>query len=226
MQQLLTKGIGHIKFKQTEVGEIPEEWLIIPFGEICQNTQLGTAKRGLEGEKKVALIKMGNLTFGGLDLSDLEMVGYDGSELDQYKLERGDFLFNTRNTPDLVGKTAVWNGGTQEAVFDNNIMRIYFKSEYVASSHMINYFLSSDLGRRWLRMRVHQTTSVAAIYWKQLRKIPIPIPPFDEQKRIINILLLHDAKIENETQKKAQLMKLKKGLMQDLLTGKVRVKVD
>ncbi len=56
-------------------------------------------------------------------------------------------------------------------------------------------------------------------------KTPLPIPPLPEQKKIAAILSEADAKIEKEQTQKTQLEQLKKGLMQQLLTGKKRVKV-
>jgi len=59
-----------------------------------------------------------------------------------------------------------------------------------------------------------------------VKKILLPIPPIEEQNEIENILSEVDAKIEKEKATKTELEQLKKGLMQVLLTGKVRVKVE
>ena len=72
---------------------------------------------------------------------------------------------------------------------------------------------------------VKGTTSVAAIYWKDLKKVKTPLPPLPEQRKIASILSNVDEKIEVERKRKEKLEELKKGLMQNLLTGKVRVKV-
>src|SRR3989442_10294782 len=115
-------------FKMTDVGEIPEEWSVAQFSDIVQEVQLGTTGRGSQRDKKIALVKMGNLVEGGFDLSELEYVDEESVQnLDSLLLEKGDYLFNTRNAADLVGKSAVWRGQISRATFDNNIMRIRFK---------------------------------------------------------------------------------------------------
>ena len=63
-------------YKQTEIGQIPEEWKIIEFSKIVESTQLGTTKRGTNSEN-ILLIKMGNIINGGFDFSKIEYVSED-----------------------------------------------------------------------------------------------------------------------------------------------------
>ncbi len=211
--------------KEIRVGplttRIPTDWDLEIMGDLCEERQLGTSDRGAsDTEDNILLIKMGNLTIGGWDLSETEYIKCE-EELEKYQLKKGDMLFNTRNSPELVGKTAVWDSD-KDAVFDNNLLRLRF-SDKVHSSKFVNTYLSSGLGRRYLRSLVHGTTSVAAIYWKDLENLKVPIPPIEEQQEITKTLDLITTKIQQEQEKKQHLQKLKRGLMQDLLTGKVRV---
>src|SRR5437667_6124948 len=95
-------------FKFTEFGEIPEDWRLFPFHEIVQQTKVGTPSRGSNGStKEIALLKMGNIVGGGFDLNDLEYVAEQKVQnLNSLLLDRGDYLFNTRNASGLVGKSA------------------------------------------------------------------------------------------------------------------------
>ena len=68
-------------------------------------------------------------------------------------------------------------------------------------------------------------TSLPRANWKDIAIFKLPIPPLTEQQKIADILSEADAKIEKEEIKKKKLEELKKGLMQQLLTGKKRVKV-
>ncbi|MBU2565188.1 MAG: restriction endonuclease subunit S [Candidatus Thermoplasmatota archaeon] len=226
MQQLLTKGIGHKKFKKTEIGEIPEEWDVVRLWEVIESTQLGTNGLGSESNEGLPLLKMGNLTKGGFNFDKLEYAKeYDTNLYQDYLLRNGDFLFNTRNTIELVGKTAVWKNQIKNAIFNNNIMRIKFKSNLIDNATWLCFYFNSKEGWRNLKRIVKGTTSVAAIYWKDLKKVKTPLPPLPEQRKIASILSNVDEKIEVERKRKEKLEELKKGLMQVLLTGKVRVKV-
>jgi type I restriction enzyme S subunit len=135
-------------------------------------------------------------------------------------LQRGDLLFNTRNTPELVGKTAVWEFD-HEVVYDNNLLRLRF-GERISSGHFVNSYLSSNIGRRQLRGRVHGTTSVAAIYWSDLQQVEIPVPPKNEQRKIVDALKELDRTRKHNESYRNRLQRLKSGLMQDLLSGTVR----
>ena len=223
MQTLLTKGIGHTKFKKTEIGEIPEEWELESMNKIVTSTQLGTNTLGKENEK-IPMLKMGNLTIGGFDFNKLEYISEEELEMNkEYILSNGDFLFNTRNTLELVGKSAVWNSQIDKAIFNSNIMRIKYCSKI--NDFYMGYYFSSDIGWKQLKSISTGTTSVAAIYTKDLMKIKVIIPSIGEQEKIVSILLEVDKKIEEYENKKQKLEELKKGLMQQLLTGMIRVTV-
>jgi type I restriction enzyme S subunit len=119
------------------------------------------------------------------------------------------FLFNTRNTPELFGKCAVWHSQYKRAVCDNNILIVRFK-KYINAD-----FISAQLstvGRNRLKDIADATISVAAIYWKSLKKLKIVCPALAEQHRI-----------EKEEACQSKLQRIKTAIMQDLLTGKKRV---
>ena len=73
--------------------------------------------------------------------------------------------------------------------------------------------------------RLEQGSTFTAVNSKDIRNFKLPLPPLPEQQKIAEILTKADAKINDEKQQKEQLEQLKKGLMQQLLTGKKRVKV-
>jgi len=230
MQDLFTEGYySHEEFEETRLGpltqKMPTSWDNPSMSKIMSSQELGTNERGAldDPDGNITLIKMGNLGFGNWNFSELEDVERT-DEVMENTLEKGDMLFNTRNTPALVGKTAVWEFD-REAVHDNNLMKINF-GDRVATPHYVNYYLASDYGRTQLRGRVHGTTSVAAIYNKDLDDIKIPLPEKEEQEKIANSLHSLDKKIEENRKYKEQLQRLKKGLMQDLLTGSVRTNED
>jgi type I restriction enzyme S subunit len=162
---------------------------------------------------------MGNLTFGAFNFNKLEYV--DKNHVENYEsliLKKGDFLFNTRNSEDLVGKCAVWREDFPEAIFDNNILRMRFKTDKIWNANYISYLLNSYYGRKRLEGIIKRTTSVAAIYYKDLRSYKLPLPPLPEQQKIASVLSKIDELIQKTDQIIEQTERLKKGLMQRLLT--------
>jgi type I restriction enzyme S subunit len=204
-----------------KTNSIEKAWDRFRFEEITKSTRLGTAIRSKKSGNAIPLIKMGNLDWGNLKLSKVETVCIDDvPNYDDMKLTEGDFLFNTRNTPELVGKSAVWHSQYSLALADNNILIIRFRNEI--SPDFVSYYMNSDIGRKKLRQIAAGSTSVAAIYWKDLSKVTLDIPPFLEQRRVVEILSAWDQGIAVTERLISILQVRKKGLAQSLLSGKVR----
>jgi type I restriction enzyme S subunit len=192
---------------------IPKSWEIQKLSKLVSDKELGTTSRGV-GETNVRLIKMGNLQDGKIATKNTEFLGCN-DDIEHLTLHRGDFLFNTRNTPELVGKVSTFLG-KERAVFDNNILRLNF-FDFIDSIYM-GYFFNLSSSRRNLKRFVSGTTSVAAIYWNDLKNFIVPYPPLPEQKKIAAILTSVDEVIESTQQQINKLQDLKKATMNELLT--------
>ena len=221
MNEFLTKGIGHTEFKDSELGRIPKSWEVVRFGDIAKQKTLGTTERGGE-YAMVPLVKMGDIQSGKVLLGSNEKVS-QSKLTPQNFLSNGDFLFNTRNTPELVGKVGNFNS-SKVASFDNNLLRISF-FEDVSPLFMGIQFNDASFKKR-LKTLVAGTTSVAAIYWNDLSRFRVVKPKIMEQTEIASIIYSINMQIDDQGKKLAQTQSLKKSLMQDLLTGKVRVQVN
>lgn len=195
-----------------------EGWKDVRFEELVSDTQLGTTERGAtDGEETIPLLKMGNLTWGGFDLRTTESVATRHLNGTVLTLRPGDLLFNTRNSADLVGKSAVWRGQIRSAAFDNNINRIRLKP--IAEPAFYGLFLNTGLGKRRVQSLAVGSTSVAAIYWKDLRNLRVPLPPLPEQRKIAEILRTWDEALEKLTALRAAKLKRHRGLTMALVFG-------
>lgn len=210
MQQLLTRGIGHTKFKQTEIGEVPEEWDVGTVEETCE--VLDSQRVPLNEETRETM--KGNIPYYGANgvvdyVNDyifndkLILIAEDGGHFEEYATRPIAYL--------VTGKCWVNNHAHVLKVKEKD----GFVTEYVLYSlehkNIVPFIKGST------RSKLNQ---------KELRQIPIPIPPLPEQLKIASILLAIDKKIDKENECKKHQEILKEGLMQDLLTGRVRVKVD
>ena len=92
----------------------------------------------------------------------------------------------------------------------------------IQNSEFIYYWLSSDIGQKALK-EIISTTATPKFIKTDFKKIQLPIPNLEEQEKIALILAEVDKKIEKYQNKKQKLEELKKGLMQNLLTGTIRV---
>ncbi len=210
-------------YKHTEVGIIPEDWDAPNLGAILRSMQLGGNYKNSERETSWPLIKMGNLGRGSIKLDKVEFIDSSQPPASKDRLKKGDILFNTRNTLDLVGKVVIWRNELPEAYFNSNLMRMEFDESQVASKFFMNYILNTPRSLKALREIAIGTTSVAAIYSRDLVKLKVPLPTKAEQEAMAKALSDADALIESLEQLIAKKRHLKHGAMQELLTGKKRL---
>ena len=210
-------------YKQTEVGVVPEDWDAPELGGILKSMQLGGNYKNGERETNWPLIKMGNLGRGNIKLYKLEFIDFSQPPAIRDRLKKYDVLFNTRNTLDLVGKIAIWREELPEAYFNSNIMRMEFDESRVSSNRFMNYILNTSQSLNKLRSIAIGTTSVAAIYTRDLVRVRVPLPTKAEQEAIAGALSDTDGLIESLEQLIAKKRHLKQGAMQGLLTGKKRL---
>ncbi|ENO0518070.1 TPA: restriction endonuclease subunit S [Escherichia albertii] len=178
-------------------GKLTDEWRagkcyiteIKKISDIIQNAQVGLV-RSASDQSKICTqkmitpyIKMNNIhNVLGTNLEKLAYVNCDSYELEKYRLKNGDWLFNTRNSYELVGKSCVWNG-CNNAVYNNNILRVRLKENY--NSVFLDYWFHSFYGVSMLNSIKSATTNVAAIYQKELLSKSVPFPPLPEQAEIV-----------------------------------------
>jgi len=211
MQELLTKGIGHKEFKYSEeLGcEIPKEWGVSALEKECgiimgQSPPSDTYNEDGEGLP----FFQGNVDFGEK---------FPSARLFCSKprkiAEADDILISVRAP---VGELNIAN---QKCCIGRGLASIRVQKENSRDFvfYAISYFVHNLVG---------QGSTFKAIGKRELHEFTIPIPSPSEQKQIAHILLNVDKKIAIEKKAKDKYENLKKGLMQILLTGQVRIKVN
>lgn len=216
MQQLLTRGIDHTQFQQTEVGEIPVEWDVVTVGD------LGRVVTGNTPSTK-------NPAYWGnefLFVSPLDM-GEHKYVTSTEKMLTSEGLAVGRPIPkDAVMVTCIASigkiGMAPEELCTNQQSNSIVCKEGV-NAHFIYYLMQTKV-RDLLRLAGQ--TAVLIVKKSTFEKMHVPLPPAREQYTIAAILSSVDERIEKERVYKARLERLKKGLMQVLLRGKIRVRAD
>ena len=167
--------------------DIDASWEMIEIGQLILSSKLGLVRSAKDqnDSQRISYIKMNNITYkGDLDLNKVVKVKANEDELKNYNIKKGDILFNTRNTPELVGKCCVVERDLINTTFNNNLLRLRLKENYLPE--FLNIVLNQDIYKKELKRFVDATTSVAAIYQKNLFSIRVPIPNLDTQKDIVN----------------------------------------
>jgi len=206
--------------------ELPPGWEWAPFRRLPLHASVGLDRgRSMQGpDKAVGYFKMNNIrNSGGVDLSDLTRIDATPEEIAAFALADGDFLFNTRNSRELVGKTCVFRSPSDEPILNNNnILRVKFIEGF--SPDFLDYWFRSPEGSAELEKLKSNTTNVCAIYQGKLSVFPCVVPPIAEQRRIVakveQLMSLVDELEAQLTVSRAAAAKLLSALVAELTTPK------
>ena len=171
----LGQAIFHEMFGDFSEGE--SSWPLVRLGDLIESGKIGLVRGANEqGEDRpVKYLRMDAISQdGSLDLSSLRRVDASVRERQEFSLLPGDLLFNTRNSRELVGKTAVVRRPF-DGVFNNNILRLRFSG--ALNSSFLDAYLRTQGGSSALDTIKSGTTSVFAIYQKTLLELQVPTPP-------------------------------------------------
>ncbi|MBA8225768.1 restriction endonuclease subunit S [Escherichia fergusonii] len=155
-------------------------WREGKLGEFIKKPSYGTSSKSNK-EGLIPVLRMGNLQGGKLDWTDLVYTS-DTIEIEKYKLEYNDVLFNRTNSPELVGKTAIYKS-EQPAIYAGYLIRVQCLPDL--NPDYLNYHLNSILGRQYCYSVKSDGVSQSNINAQKLIAYPITVPPLPEQAEIV-----------------------------------------
>ena len=158
-----------------------EKWQQTTIGNIVEKVEYGSSAKS-EKEGKIPVLRMGNIQKGRFDWSDLVYSNND-EEISKYLLNKDDVLFNRTNSPELVGKTAIYKG-ERPAIFAGYLIRLHYKKDLV-NADFLNYFLNSDIARNYGNTVKSDGVNQSNINGQKLKTYPIALPPLSDQHRIV-----------------------------------------
>lgn len=153
----------------------------------------------------VPYIRVANVQDGRLNLADVKTISIRPDEVAKYALLPGDLLMTEGGDPDKLGRSAIWNGEVEGCVHQNHVFRVRPHQDKVLPEYLCAVSSSSH-GKGYFLSVAKRTTGIASINRTQLGRFPVPLPPLDEQRRIVDILS-HAASIRrlrDEAQAKAR----------------------
>lgn len=167
-------------YLEIQIATASKECPTVRLGEACDSVEYGTSAKSTR-EGKVPVIRMGNLSNGNIDFSDLVFTS-DEDEIKKYSLNAGDVLFNRTNSPVHVGKTAIFKGGT-EAIFAGYLIRVNYKKNLVIPEYL-NLYLNSERIRNYGFTVMSHSINQANINGSKLKEYPFVLPSLEKQKEI------------------------------------------
>lgn len=237
MQQLLTgktrlpefatREDGNPKgFRQTELGRIPEDWEVKAIAKIVKDSRIPS---GLYKDKNsyatgagTSIIKLGDVFSSNIfDPKSAQRVNVDKSEIERYKVEIGDLIIALASVKlEGVGKVMHVTTLEEETIYDHNVALI--RTINNVSSSFLSYTFHSNYFRSLVASKATQvgTTFLKA---STILGFELHLPSIKEQNAIAFILSDMDAEIQALQERLDKTRDIKQGMMQQLLTGKVRL---
>ena len=163
---------------------LADSWVWGPLAWMTCGVEYGTAAKSASSGK-VPVLRMGNIREGRFDWSELVYTS-DRDEIRKYFLYDGDVLFNRTNSPELVGKSAIYRG-LMPALFAGYLIRINHIPSVVHGEYL-NFFLNSTIARQYGRTVKTDGVNQSNISGSKLMKYPFPYCSIDEQRKIVGIL--------------------------------------
>lgn len=227
LQDLLTRGLpGHTRFKQTEIGEIPESWEVTTLVELAEPNGLQTGPFGGQlhasdyTEGGVPVIMPKDIVDGKLTDSSVARIPTDlalSGALARHRVREGDVVFGRRGD---IGRSALVEASHVGWLCGTGCLRMR-PSERVHPPYLIQR-LQHGPSVRWLNEHAVGQTMLN-LNTTILGELPLSLPPLSEQVEIARRFEDLDTSALSNAEPLAALLVMKSGLLQDLLTGRVRV---
>jgi type I restriction enzyme S subunit len=167
----------------------PDHWALTAFDDVAIVIGGVTKGRNLRDRQTITCpyLAVANVQRGYLKLDRLKSIEITTEELEKYVVVEGDLLITEGGDWDKVGRTAIWRGEIENCLHQNHVFKARVPSDLLLNE-WVELVFNSGVGRDYFAGASKQTTNLASINMTQLRSFPMPIPPVDEQKRILETL--------------------------------------
>lgn len=231
-QAIITNAVlGHrggaaMSLRQTDIpwiGAIPSHWKVekikgvadIVLGKMLQSTEK-------EGYILKPYLRAQNIRWELVDVSDVNEMWFSPNEINAYRLRKNDILVSEGGE---VGRTAMWCDELEECYIQNSVNRLRVKKDKILPEYLL-YVLES-YGQSKVFENTVNRVSIAHLTREKLKEYSIPLPPLDEQKKIVDDIQCRLARIDETntqlTRSLNQLDEYRSSLISNVVGGRVEV---
>ncbi|WP_141593672.1 restriction endonuclease subunit S [Myxococcus sp. AB056] len=165
---------------------LPPGWAWTSLEEVAElkgGLTLGKKREPHEHVRPVPYLRVANVQRGFLSLNEVKTIAATEAEIEELCLRDGDILFNEGGDRDKLGRGWVWSGELPECIHQNHVFRARLRTPEIVPKLVSMY--ANWFGQAYFRGHGKQTTNLASINLKTLSKFPFPLPPGNEQRRIV-----------------------------------------
>ncbi len=220
LKRLLTRGIGHTRFKQTEIGELPEEWEVVRLEDVARVFSGSSAPQGREYFENgiFPFVRVQDLARYGQTRCLTEVTDKVNERAVQEHhmvlARKGTILFPKSGAALEKNHRAILG---VDAYIVSHLAAVEANPEKVDNEFLFWWLCRIDMAS------LNPNPGYPSIRLEEIKNLTIPLPPLEEQKQIAEMLGTIDAAIENERRYLGVLEKCKRWLLDNLLTGKIRL---
>jgi type I restriction enzyme S subunit len=226
MNELLTEGIGHTEFKETEMGSVPRSWTVQALGTICIVKGGKRIPKGMNFSNSITLhpyLRVTDFLDGTISEKDIKYVDDEvWSFISRYTISDNDLYISIAGTVGLVGQIPKKYDGS---LLTENAAKITVNTPTLTKEFLMLQ-MNSAIIQRQLNVATGVGGGVPKLALFRIQTTQILVPPIAEQVKIVRILSEVYSLLSSQRSRLKLLTSIKTGLMQDLLTGKVRVTVN
>jgi type I restriction enzyme S subunit len=163
-------------------------WPMVPLGQVGKVTyglQKSPANRPATHGRPY--LRVANVQRGMLDLREIKHINVPDEEMPKLRLEVGDLLLCEGNSPDLVGRGAIWRGEIADCVHQNHVLRARLDQSKLLPEFVLAV-INSSYGQAYFRSKAKRTTNLASINSKEVASLPVPLPSVSDQRALLKEL--------------------------------------
>lgn len=201
------------------------EWDEVPLktvATVAAGVTLGSEPVG-EGTVELPYLRVANVLDGNIDTTDVKRVRILRAQYERYALKKGDLLLTEGGDLDKLGRGAVWDGRIDACLHQNHVFRVRCGERLL--SDFLALYTASTAGRAYFQRVGKQTTNLASINSTQVKAMPVPVPPLDEQERLLGPIRAVRRRSEALERQAAKLRTIQRAVVEDLLAGRAGVSV-
>ena len=174
---------------------LPKDWKRVPLHTVAEiRTGLAKGKQGLLDPVELPYLRVANVQDGHFDLGEVKTILVERHAIERYTLRSGDVLMTEGGDFDKLGRGAVWKAAVVPCLHQNHLF-VVRPQQGVLDSTFLAALSSSRYGRTYFEGCSKRSTNLASINSSQLKKFPVILPPYGEQREIARLLETWDAAI-------------------------------
>jgi type I restriction enzyme, S subunit len=180
---------------QKWLGEIPAHWSLQRLKQLAEvrgGLTLGKRYTGVLIE--YPYLRVANVQDGYLQLEDVLTVEVPASEAASNLLEYGDVLMNEGGDIDKLGRGCVWQNEIKPCLHQNHVFAV---RPHSVDADWLALWTSTLEAKRYFESRAKRSTNLASISGSNIKELPVPLPPVDEQLAIKKFLAERQSRLES-----------------------------